>query len=62
MFTLEIVGDYIRFALATPEVTPDLAHQLHLVTRALAAQAIAFDILIEQFVRVDLRAIAGEIN
>ena len=60
MFSLEIVGDDVRFALAAPEVAPDLAQQLYLITRALPPQSIAFDILIEQFVRVDLRTIAGK--
>jgi hypothetical protein len=31
VFPLKILGNYIRFALATPEVAPDLAHQLHLI-------------------------------
>ena len=62
MFLPEIVGDYVRFALAASEVAPDLAHQLRLFTRALPTQGIAFDILIEQFVRVDLRTIAGKEN
>ncbi len=39
---------WIRFALATPEVASDLAHQLRLISRALPTQGIAFDILIEQ--------------
>jgi hypothetical protein len=62
MFALEIIGDYVWFALATPEVTPDLADQLRLITRALPTQGIAFDILIEQFIRIDLWTIAGEKN
>jgi len=62
MFSLEIVGNNIRFALTTAEVSPDLIHQLHLITRALTAQAVAFDILIEQLIRIDLEAIAGKIN
>jgi hypothetical protein len=62
MFPLEIVGDYVGFALAAPEVTPDPAHQLRLISRALTTHGIAFDILIEQFIRVDLRTIAGKKN
>jgi len=60
MFSLEIVGDDVRFALAAPEVAPDLAHQLRLIARALPSKGIAFDVLIELFVRIDLRTIAGE--
>ena len=44
VFPLKIVGDYVRCTLATPEVAPDLAHQLRLITRALTTQGIAFDI------------------
>ena len=62
MLSLEIVGNYVRFALATTEVAPDFAHYLRLIPRTLPAQSIAFDILIEQFIRVDLRTIAGEKN
>jgi len=47
MSPLEIVGNDIRFALTTPEVAPDLAHQLRLVAGALTTQGIAFDSLIE---------------
>jgi hypothetical protein len=36
LFFLEIVGDSIWFSLTTPEVTPDLAHQLCLIEGALA--------------------------
>ena len=62
VFALEIVGDYVRLALATAEVAPDFAHQLRLITGALTTHGIAFDILIEQFIRVDLRTIAGKKN
>jgi hypothetical protein len=44
VFPQEIVGDYVRFALPAPEVAPDLAHQLRLITRTLKPQAITFDI------------------
>jgi hypothetical protein len=60
VFPREKVGNDVRFALAAAEVAPDLAHQLRLVARALTTQGIAFDILIEQFIRVELRAIAGQ--
>jgi hypothetical protein len=62
VLSLEIIGDYVRFALATSEVAPDLAHELRLIPRALPPQSIAFDTLVEQFVRVDLRTIVGEKN
>ena len=62
MFPLEIVGDDVRFALAAPKVAPDLAHQLRLIAGALTPQGIAFNILVEQLVRVKLRTIAGEKN
>ena len=60
MLSLEKVGNGVWFTLATAEVAPDLAHQFCLVTGALTTQGIAFDILIEQFIRVELRAIAGK--
>ena len=62
MFPVEIVGDDVRFALAAPKVAPDLAHQLRLVAGALPAQGIALDILVQQFIRVELRAVTGEKN
>jgi hypothetical protein len=55
VFPLELVGNYIRFALATAEVASDFAHELHWITSALTFQGIAFDISIKQFPRVDLR-------
>ena len=60
MFPLKIVGDDVRFALAAPEVASDFAHQLCVITRPLTAQSIAFDILVEQFIRVQLRTITGQ--
>ena len=52
MFSLGIVGNDVRFELAASEVAPDLAHQLCLIARPLTAQGVAFDILVEQFIRV----------
>ena len=57
---MEILGDYVGFALATAEVAPDLAYELRLILWPLSPQCITFDLLIEQFIRVDLRAIAGK--
>lgn len=57
MFPQKIVGDYVRYTLAAPEVAPDLAHQLRLIAGTLMTQGIVLDILIEQFLRVELRTI-----
>ena len=62
VFTQEIIGDDVRLALAAPEVAPDLAQQLRLIIGALTTQGIAFDILVEQLIRVKLRTIAGKEN
>jgi len=62
MISHEIVGDDVRFALAAAEVAPQPTHQLRLTAGALTTQGIAFDILIEQFVRIELRTIAGKEN
>lgn len=49
-------------ALAAQEVAFDLVHQLRLVPGDLTPQGIAFDVLSEQLVWVELRTIAGEKN
>jgi len=51
MFTQEKVCDDVRFTLAATEIAPCLAQQLRLILGALTTHRIAFDILIEQFIR-----------
>ncbi|MBW1953369.1 MAG: hypothetical protein JRI50_10605 [Deltaproteobacteria bacterium] len=53
------MGDDVRFTLATTAVPSQLAHQLRLIAGALTTRGIALDILIEQFVRDELRTITG---
>ena len=47
-------------ALGTPQVTPHVSHHLRLVAWTPSANCVCLDILIEQLVRIEIRAVAGQ--
>ena len=55
---VEVALYFLRPMLSAPEKSSDVACQLPLCPRALPPNGVGFDILIEQFVRVELRAVS----
>lgn len=60
MLFLKQVADHMRLLLSAVEMTTHTGHHLRLVGRSALAQGIGLDVLIEQLVRVQLRAVARQ--
>ena len=60
-FRMTEVGPHLwGTALGTPQVTPHIAHHLGLGARTPPSQRVGLDILIEQLVRIEVRAVARQ--
>ena len=53
----KIIFDNLRSTLRTSQVRPNLAHHFRLILRAISTYCISLDILIEKFVRIQLRTV-----
>ena len=59
---LEVVGDDLRSALCTPEVASDVVDHVVLVSGALATHGVGLDVLVEIFIGIELRTVAGKVE
>lgn len=57
---MEVFLDDVRFSLPAAEVTPGIGQQLLFVTGAAPAQGIGLDILVQQFIRIQLRTVTWQ--
>src|SRR3972149_1082063 len=57
---LEVAADLLRPTLRTPQKTPHIAHELPLVAGALSPDRIGLDILVEQLVGIQFRAVSRQ--
>ena len=60
MFFLKEIADDLRLSLAAVQVTAHAGHHLRAVARTGFPQGIGFDILVEQFVWIELRTITRQ--
>src|SRR3990172_11303252 len=56
----EIGPHLVGLALGTPQVPSHVAHHLRLVARTPSPNGVCFDVLIEQLVGIEIRAVAGQ--
>lgn len=57
---MEVAPDLLRSVLGAPEEAADVADQLPLGPWALTPHGVGLDVLVEEFVRVELGAVAGQ--
>ena len=62
MFFLKQIPDDMRLLLTTMKMTAQAGDYLRFVGRSALAQGVGLGILIEQFIRVQFRAVAGQPN
>src|SRR3989337_1886602 len=55
---VKVGTDDVGAALSRPQIGPDAADQFGLVDRTAAADGVGLDVLIQEFVRIQLRAVA----
>ena len=60
MFLLEEIANDLRLSLAAMQVAAHIGHHLSTVGRAAFPQRIGFDILNEQFIGIEFRAVARQ--
>ncbi|GEM_PF-1085367 len=59
---LKEIFDNLRLALCTPQIRAHLLHHFRLIFGTLPTHGIGFDILIEKFVGIPLRAVARQVK
>ena len=59
---LKEISDDLWLPLPAAQVAADTRHHLGAVARAALPQSIGLDVLVEELVRIELRAIAGRTN
>ena len=59
---LEIISDSLGAVLSTSQIRPDLLHHFRLSVRALPPHRIRLDVLIEKFVRIQLRTVPRQVE
>ena len=59
---LEIISDNLRSVLSTSQIRPNLLHHFRLIFRALPTHRIGLDVLIEKFVRIQLRTVPRQVE
>lgn len=57
---VEVAFDLLRPSLSAPEIASYVSHELPLVARTLASHRVGLDVLVEEFVRIEVRAVAGQ--
>ena len=57
---MKVVLDFHRPMLGTPKVAPNVFHQLRLVAGTLSPNGIGFDVLIKQFVRIEIGTVSRQ--
>ena len=62
MFSLKVLPDKVGLPLAAPEEASGVVDQFLSILCSPAAQSVTLDILIEQLVRVQLRAVAWKVG
>ena len=60
MPSLEQVPHDFRLLLSAAQVAADPGHQFSAIGRATLAEAIGFDVLVEKFIGVELRAVTRQ--
>ena len=56
----EEVLNFVRFPLCAPEVAAHVSHEFHFVSWALAPYCVGLDIVVQEFVRVEFRAVSWQ--
>ena len=59
---LEIISDNLRSVLSTSQIRPNLLHHFRQIVRALPTYRIRLDVLIEKFVRIQLRTVPRQVE
>ena len=59
---LKIISDNLRSVLSASQIRPNLLQHFRLIVRALPTHRIGLDILIEKFVRIQLRTVPRQVE
>ena len=62
VFMFKIIFDNLRSMLRTSQIRPNLPHHFRLVLRTISTYCIGLDILIEKFVRIQLRTVSRKVE
>src|SRR3990167_8279859 len=55
---MEVVSHFPWLTMCAPEEVPHISYELHFVSGALAPNRVGFNILVQEFVRVQFRAVS----